>query len=324
MATFSVVLAIVGTIVGSGFISGKEIAVFFTRFGLFSYPCIFLAFFLFWGIFYLILIKGDFILDKIKTSKFCFLINFIICTIFSSAMFAGIGNLLKFDNFFVNFLIFIIILIICYLIFKRGAKILNKLNLIFIPLMIIIFILLLSRKFSFSGFDVSSSMGGASIFYCILYIFLNTSNGCVLIAGLGQKLTKKQKARASFLSALVLMLILLFANTLLLQSYSSLSEDMPLLSLLTGGARATMNFVIFIGCSTSLFSLIFASSYSMRGLCNNEFLIFFLSVILPLLLSLFGFNNIVTYLYPLSSVLGLFMMLDFCILYGKKLKQSNF
>ena len=57
MATFSVVLAIVGTIVGSGFISGKEIAVFFTRFGLFSYPCIFLAFFLFWGIFYLILIK---------------------------------------------------------------------------------------------------------------------------------------------------------------------------------------------------------------------------------------------------------------------------
>ena len=49
MATFSVVLAIVGTIVGSGFISGKEIAVFFTRFGLFSYPCIFLAFFFILG-----------------------------------------------------------------------------------------------------------------------------------------------------------------------------------------------------------------------------------------------------------------------------------
>ena len=162
-----------------------------------------------------------------------------------------------------------------------------------------------------------------SIFYSLLYVVLNSSNGCVMIASLGESLNKKQKARVSFLSALVLMLILLFVNIILLQHSSCLSQEMPLISLFDGWQKSLMNIIIFIGCSTTLFSLIYTSSFSMRGLCNNEFFVFFISVIVPMLLSLLNFGFIVSYLYPLASVIGLFLLIDLLFLdkyYKKNIK----
>ena len=64
--SLAAIFAILGTVIGSGFISGKEITVFFTRFGLYSFPCIFLAFFIFWALFYIILTRGEKALEKLK------------------------------------------------------------------------------------------------------------------------------------------------------------------------------------------------------------------------------------------------------------------
>lgn len=310
MKMISIVLAMVGTVIGSGFISGKEVAVFFARFGFWSIPCIILAFILFFALFYLILIKSDLILNKLKKSKIFFYSNLFLCVIFSASMFAGINNLLKFDNFFINFLIFTLILVLCTLIFKKGANVLNKVNLFLVPIMLVVFLALLSSQSSISLPLYQSTSSGWSIFYCILYVVLNTSNGCVMIASLGENLTKKQKARVSFVSALVLMLVLLFVDIILLQHSSTLSSEMPLLELFVGFEGQVMRMIIFLGCSTTLFSLVYTSSYLIRGLCNNEFLIFFVSVIMPTMLSLLRFGFIVAYLYPVASVIGLFLLID--------------
>lgn len=307
--SLATIFAILGTVIGSGFISGKEITVFFTRFGIFSFPCIFLSFFIFWGLFYLVLEKGSFALEKLKHSKFSFVISLVISTIFSSAMFAGTTNLLNFNNNFINFLIFGLILILCFIIYRKGIKFLNKLNYFLIPFMLIVLFIILTSNLSFEAITISKpSYGGLSFFYCLLYCLLNTSNGCVLIAKFSSSLTKRQKARVSFLSALVLMLILLFANVVLLKS--SFDESMPLLSVLSGWQGAIMLVIIFIGCITTLFSLVFTSSFMMRGLCNNEFFVFFISLIVPLFCSLLGFNFIVTELYPISSILGAIILAD--------------
>ena len=316
MKMISVLFAIVGTVIGSGFISGKEIAVFFARFGLWSIPCIFLSFFLFWGIFYAILIKGKVLLQKLKSSKLFFILNLFLCIIFSSAMFAGINNLLNFDNFFINFLIFLLILALSTLIYKKGVGIFNKINMATVPLMIVFLLLLLSSKASFTLPLYQSQESGWAVFYCILYVALNTSNGCVMIASLGENLTRKQKARVSLYSALVLMIMLLFVNIILLQHSSYLSLEMPLLQLFNGVQEAFMKVIIFIGCSTTLFSLVYTSSFLVRGLCNNEFLIFSVSVLLPALLSLLRFGFIVLYLYPLASVMGIFILFDLIFLKG--------
>ena len=317
-----VILTLVGSVLGSGFISGKEVAVFFSRFGGFSFLGIFLAFFLFAGIFYLILIKSDIILSRLQNSKIILFLNLIISIVFSSAMMAGIVNSMNFDIISIKFAIFFIILLICLLIIKKGIKILNKLNSFLVPIMIIIFLILLSLNISQKPIDFSFSLSGSvSIFYSFLYAILNTSNGVVLTASLGQKLAKHQKAQVSVLSALVLMLILLFVNIVLLQHSSLLYEDMPFLSLFSGWQKVCINIVIFIGCATSLFSLVYTSFLSFRGLCNNEFLIFCISVLLPALLSLLGFSFIVSQLYPICSILGLYLL--FALLKGQRVKKTK-
>lgn len=319
--SLSAIFLIIGTVVGSGFISGKEIVVFFSRFGAYSFLGIFLTFFFFAFLFYIILNKGEEALQRLKSSRFSFVINLIICMIFTSAMFAGVNNLLTFDKIYINFIVLILILFVCFIIFKRGLKSLNKLNYFLIPIMLGILIMIVALKLNFSPIKFVSSLGEMSFLYSILYVILNTANSAVLIAEIGKNLNRKQKARVSIISALVLMLILLLVNIVLLQNSSSFVEDMPLISLFSGWQKVMMNIVVFIGCITTLFSLVFVSSSSMRGLCNNEFIIFSISVLMPAMLSLLGFGFIVTYFYPITSILGVFLLYD--LFFKSLFKRTN-
>lgn len=309
---FFVVLAIIGTVIGSGFISGKEIVVFFSRFGYFSFPCIVLAFILFFLLFKKLLSLGDSALEKLKKSKFAFLINLFLCLFFSSAMFAGISNLLVFDKIAINFVIFFIVLLFAFIVFKFGMGSLNKINFILVPFMLVVFLVMLSTKLSIKplSLQVNCGFGGLSFLYAILYVILNTANGGVIIANLGQRLSKKQKTQVAFISALTLSVILLIANIVLLLNPTSFLSAMPLVSMFSLEGHVIMTFVVFIGCLTTLLTLVYTLSSSMRGLCKNEFFIFFISVIVPLLLSLLGFDFIVEYLYPLASIFGIYLLCD--------------
>lgn len=178
----SAFLAIIGTVIGSGFVSGKEIVVFFSRFGVFSYPCIVLSFFLLFFLFKYILNHGEKALLRLKNSKISFFLNLLLCLIFSSAMFAGIANVLTFKNSFVNYLLFFIVICLCLFVFKKGLGGLNKLNFIFVPIMTLIFLFAILFTLKFKPIEVENSMGGLSFFYCVFYCVLNTANGGVMIA----------------------------------------------------------------------------------------------------------------------------------------------
>jgi uncharacterized membrane protein YkvI len=302
-------LSILGTVIGSGFISGKEIVVFFSRFGVYSFLAIPLAFILFFLLFKLMLGRSC-----VKMSKFDLQLNLFICVIFSSAMFSGIANLLVFNEKILNFIVFFAILLISFVIFKKGLGSLNKLNVFLVPFMIGVLAIGLISKLGGArvemDYNFSFRLGGMSFVYSLLYVILNTSNAGVLIAKLGQKLSARAKTRVAFVSALVLCLLLLFADIVLLADPSSFEKTMPLLSLFEMPMRLIMTIAVFIGCLTTLFTLIWTSSTSMRGLCKNEFLIFSVSVLLPLILSLLGFDFIVQYLYPISSIIGIYLICD--------------
>ena len=145
-----------------------------------------------------------------------------------------------------------------------------------------------------------------SIFYCVL----NISNGSSLIIKLGENLRKKNKARVAFISALVLCSFLFLINIVLTENTSSFSSDMPFLSLFDGWRKTVMNIILFLSSLTSVFSLIYTSSMILRGLCFNEILIFFISVVMPFCLSGLGFGVIITYFYPIASALSLFMLCE--------------
>lgn len=303
-------LAIIGTVIGSGFISGKEIVVFFSRFGILSFPCIFLSFFILFFLFKFILNHGERALKRLKRSKFSFLINIFLCLIFSSAMFAGISDILSFDNVFFNLILFLAIIALCVFVYFKGVGGLNKLNLIFVPLMSLVFVVLLISVIKLQPINCQNAFGGLSFFYCILYCVMNTANGGVMIAEFSAKLNSKQKTQVAFFSALALSVLLLLANLVLLQNPSSFVEPMPSLSLFSGLSQFVMTAMVFIGCLTTLLTLIYTLSSSMKSFCKNEICNLSVSILLPLIFSLLGFDFIVEYLYPLASVFGLYILYD--------------
>lgn len=321
MKVLSSIFAIIGMIVGSGFVSGREIVVYFTRFGILSIPCILIVFFMFWGLLHFLLNYQENNGKVVKNSKISNIINVFITFIFSSSMIAGISDFITFDNKILSILLYFIIILLCFLIYKNGASFFNKVNLFLIPLMILFLIVSIGVVFKMPKFNLEiDNFSFLSFFYAILYCILNTSSGSMIIISLGSNLTKKQKARVSFFSALVLCILLLVTNLVLLANPNSFSFDMPLLSLFSGAAKIIMNFVVLIGCLTTLFSLIYSSSTTIRGLCNYEILIFGVSVMFPFIFSLLGFGFIVTYLYPLASALGIYLLIE--LFYKSKAKKK--
>ncbi len=313
-------MVIIGTVIGSGFLSGKEIVVFFTRFGKMSYLCIFLAFLLFFGLFYFFLTKGSKTLAHLNKSKFTNLLNCLICFILSGAMFAGIFSLLEETHILIRIIVMAICLFYSIRVVLKGATLLEKLNLILVPLMIIFLIFNLFNLFALKkGTLFVGSFFPFSIFYCFLYVILNTSNSSIVISSLSEQLSKKQKVQVSFFSSLTLSLILLFANIVLLQNSYAFSEDMPLLTLFNGWQKIVMSIIILLGCITTLFSLVYTMSNSLRGVCDNIFFVLTFSVVLPFVFSFLGFGFIVANFYPITSVLGIFLLCElFLIPFFKK------
>lgn len=310
MNFLSTFFAIIGVVIGSGFISGKEVAVFFTRFGYWSFPCIVISFFLFFYIFKFLLGLSESSIFKFEKSKIAFVLNFFLCTVFSSSMFAGSIDMAKQQGLLVSIIFIVLLLIVCQRVSKKGIGCLNKLNFLLVPVMTILLVCALAFLL-FKGGQLQmpqNEHGSLSILYSMLYVILNSANGGVLIAKLGQSLSCRQKTRVAFLSALVLSVILFIINIVLLARPTVLVKEMPLLELFSGPLRKALSFAIMIGCVTTLLSLIFSLSSSMRGLCKNEYLIFLISVVMPFVLSLLGFGFIVSFLYPLASVVGVWLL----------------
>lgn len=301
-------MVIVGTVIGSGFLSGKEIVVFFSRFGKMSYFCILLAFFLFWGLFYFFLRFGEIAAKRLQTSKFAFILNVLICFILSSAMFAGIFSLLENWHIILKILVMIVTLILSCRVALKGSEALEKLNLALVPIMIVFLIVNLTNLFVFKTNTLFvGKFSVLSIFYCFLYVILNTSNSAIVISSYCS-LSRKQKVQVGFFSALALFLILLFANMVLLQNSYSFSADMPLLNLTSGWQRVVMSIIVCLGCLTTLFSLVYSTSKSLKKVKKSGKV--FICVVLPFCFSFLGFGVIVSHLYPLTSTLGIFLLCD--------------
>ncbi len=313
-------MVIVGTVIGSGFLSGKEIVVFFSRFGKASFVCIFLAFLLFWGLFYYFLKFAGDATKRLQKSKYANFLNLIVCLILSAAMFAGIVDLISSLNIILRFIILGIVLLFSIRICLKGVSVLEKLNLFLVPIMVIFMITNLISLFTLkTGGLFKGGFYPYSIFFCFLYVILNTSNSAVVISSFSKDLNNRQKMQVSFFSALALFAILLFANIVLLQNSFAFSQEMPLLYLMSGTQKVIMSFVMMIGCSTTLFSLVYSISSSLRGVLKSKIFLLLVSVVLPFLLSLIGFGFIVSKLYPLTSVLGIFLLGDlFCMPLFKK------
>ena len=131
------VFLIVGSIIGAGFASGRELSLFFAKFGYNSLYFLPIVFILFYYCFKFFLGLGSkekfeniFAINKLSNSSPFFNIAIIaIFFVYSSAMFAGAVEVLKNNFIEINSLVFtIFVFLLAFLVLKFGLKGLVRIN----------------------------------------------------------------------------------------------------------------------------------------------------------------------------------------------------
>lgn len=309
---FVTIFLIFGTVVGAGFASGNEIVVFFSRFGQTSYLYISLAGVLLFVLLYVFLRFGGNIADKIENNKLLNCLTLLISLVFSASMFAGIESLLEYFPLWIHATVMVFLIMVCIVITLRGIAGVEKFNLYLMPiLMFLFFIVLCSCCLKSSDFDLPVSNSWIGIWYSPLYVALNTSMSIFVLAKKGQQLSKKQTLFASLFSTLLLICFLIFGNFVLLKNPESFVSEMPILYISKNNfAVFILEFiVVLIGCFSTLISLCFTLKISSEKIIKNNLFCVFLSVFLPYFVSSLGFSKIISFLYPICSVVGIFIVL---------------
>ena len=322
---WTIVFLIFGTIVGSGFSSGKEIFVFFSRFVNLSYLYIFLACILFFLLFNLFLAKGHKVTEKFENLKIINIIMIFISIVFTSSMFAGLKSLFSFSNNVLYIILCAGLLLLTLFITLKGMKTLEKFTAIIMPICTFIFLSVLVFLCLKKSDYIMETESGFGLFYAPLYVALNFSTSTFIIAKAGAGLTKKQTLLVSLFSTLLLFAFLTFGNVVLRTHPESFYADMPFLYLCQGNNFffVLCYIVIFIGCLTTLLSLCLTLKESLSNFFKSEVTLLSISIFLPFLISECGFSYIVSYLYPISSVMAIFLLLFFISSFQKTDKKIH-
>lgn len=318
-----IVFLIFGTVVGSGFSSGKEIMVYFSRFGNLSYLYIFLAGILFFVLFYFFLNNGKKIFTILQNSKILNLVVLFISLVFCSSMFAGVKNLFSYFPVWAYFILLTFVLMCCVCITKKGIGGLEKLNFLLMPAISVLFLVCLIFGATVSSEFAVSTNALAGILFCPLYVALNTSMSGLVIAKVGEGLNKKQTFLICLFSTMLILVFLFLGNFVLLQNSESYFSEMPFLYL---ASKNTFMFVlcftvILAGCFTTLISLCFTLKTAFEKVLKSDWISTLFAVFLPFMISVMGFSQIVSFLYPICSVLGVFVL--GCLVVGCFISKTN-
>lgn len=305
MKKFSIiktVFLLLGTVIGAGFASGREVFMFFGTFNLKCAFCILLCGVCFFLVCYMFLNCREraefsvFFRSKLG-SVFNFLMIFIMI-ISVSALTAAISTSI---NVFVS----LFSLAVCLFVVFRGIDWLKAVNLVLVPVIVVV-LFIVSFSSVFSG-ETFLSLTKPFVYNAFLYVGMNIFLASEVLVDASENLTKKQKFWSAFLSSLLFVLIL-FVLTLGF-SYGKITkkEEMPILFLAGKMGSVFLRiyvFVLWAGIFTTLISIVYSMNKKLEktfGFKKGTTVILCLAAFG---LSFFGFGNIVNVFYPLEGVAG--------------------
>jgi len=315
MKVIYTIFMILGCFLGAGFVSGREIAFYFSKFGEDSYLSICVA-----SILLFLLILYFLRLSKVTNSfdKFCkayfgkFAIVsewlFAICVLtYISSMFAGtmeLAEIMKINNY----LVLCITIILAFLVVIGNMGALAKINLLFVPIMI--FVMFLISNFCVIDFGFESNFI-YSMFSGINYIFINIVSLGLFLLEIGDKLSKKQSVLVSLIVTIIIG-ILLFGlnNSIILQNL--VGNVMPNLKLSENyrWLFVVMKLCLYLGLFTTLVSNVYIFAKFINKYLHNRFVSIIITICSGVAISFFGFANIVGYIYSIIGVVGLILIIQ--------------
>lgn len=239
-----IIMVIIGSIIGAGFASGKEIYLFFARFGIYGILGLGIMSIIIGGIIYFVLslVKEKSIqnyhefLQTInpKYPKINQIMNIIVNSFLLISfyiMVAGFSAYLKQVYQIPIMISAFFFMIACYIIFQKNVTGVMKMNEILVPILLLLIFCLGSKITGIGEFIESSSQNG--FFSSILYASYNSILLIPLLISLQEtKLEKKQIRNIAICSSLFLFLLALIILGLLYKGIFYAQElELPLIQI---------------------------------------------------------------------------------------------
>lgn len=316
---------IIGSIIGAGFASGKEIFEYFAKYGIYSLFFI-IPLFIFFSFFIYIYLsfgqqtKGLQFKNANKLlyqGKKIFNLNFNLFNMFlffsflilSSAMFSALISLMQtYFPYGHKLLYFLIAIIITILLLNISFNKLSSLSNFIVPLIIIC--LLLNVVCSFKSGNFCFNFGISNIlplpFLTLMYTSQNTFFCSVIISKLGKEVNKQEKIAISLIVSGVLSLLILIGILCFLFNPKLIYADMPFAEVAIA-INPIFSFIFAIILFGSILTTYITSLSSLQEMFINKkkHTSNFIILLLIVLLGLLNFSNIIKYLYPLIGAFGL-------------------
>jgi len=316
MKLILLVFMILGCFLGAGFISGREIASYFSRFGSWSSLAIIIAGVLFFLALYWFLRLSS---RANSFSKFISVYfgkyGVIITCLFSLCVFILIGSMLAGTRSIAQSLnisevmLIVITTIICYLSVLGSEKLLSKINLCLMPIILAIILIICGIDFRIDVTNSSSMI--FSIVSSTNYVLINIVTLGLFVLEIGDKYSNKEKLWASIISSVIIVIFMFIINSAILNN-NLVYLSMPMLELakLKGSAMSIITaIIIWCGLFTTIISCVFLLSNFVNKFIKNYRLTVAIVLLLALLFSNIGFDFIVSYIYSIIGVIGLVFMI---------------
>lgn len=279
--------AFVGTVIGAGFATGREITLFFSDYSVVS--VILSGIFL--GAFCYIILRLSSSFGNVFSSfgflekalrAFAFAANFcVLCATIA-------GSDVVIENLFCISGGAIITALLCLSVVLFGVKGVKTLNLFVVPVILVLVFLVFFKD---SHFRFGGKIGISNSF---AYASMNLITGGFFIGATGDAPTKKESAICAVLSGVILtaMLICVYSVT------KNVSAEMPFIDRADALGLGTVgNVVLYLAMITTVIGTLSVCS-------GNNKIAAVVVTILALIASTFGFGSIVDYFYPIIGALG--------------------
>lgn len=317
ISAVSVAFTYVGTVVGAGFASGQELKKYFADFGVYGLFGLMLAAFLFFylGKKIMILCKQNnidtynkllnLLSNNILSKIFDFLITiFLIGSL--TTMGAGMGSILKQVFDVPIWLGSFLLIILSVVVVKKGINKISKLNVFIVPILIFVTILIAISAFNreeFSLFVASSGVLKCTIF-SVLYVAYNIVMAISILPALAMATDREEIEKGTKWAGVIIGGLGLLITLALLTNYDIIQNiEIPL-------AALSNKYIVFyiITFILEVFSTAVSSLYGVYKRINENKKMLYIIVAISYCFSLFGFSNLIIYLYGIMGGIGVFMI----------------
>lgn len=321
-----------GTIVGAGFASGQEILQFFSMYGKYSIWAILISTILFIWFGTRMMIFGarlqadsfeamNYYLFGPKLGKMMNVMIGIILFGLTSAMLSGVGSLFV-EQFNLSFHLGVICtILLSFLVLVKGIHGVMSVNSIVVPLMFIFLIVIGIHTWLYGNWEVisvqeSQGIHGHWFISAITYVAFNIVMAQAVLVPLGAEIDDEKTLRmGGWIGGLGLGIMLFTSNyAMQLRIDEAQLFDLPMaliISQLGNWMKLFFLMVMWAEIFTTLVSNVYGLTTNLRRMVSLSPKVIMMGIFASgYACSLFGFSNLVYYLYPIFGYCGFFLIIQ--------------